>query len=220
MSSSTLTLLSFVIVLCCVSRTSPLYLNLFNNKPKCFYDNFYENMVIIMNYKILDEDIKVPNRTDLFEITIYTNNDKELVKTFTNAHVKGKFPFLIEKSGEYKVCIQTKESSLFTRSRRNLKLSFQIDTDEDVIDDAENSVKMKDFEMVNDKVKKVQRKITTLSSMQSYQNKVEQTFSDNQIRSSTLLVWLSMIQIVVIIVVGGFHVISLTKIFKQKIWTF
>jgi hypothetical protein len=49
---------------------------------------------------------------------------------------------------------------------------------------------------------------------------VEQTFSDNQIRSSTLIVWLSIIQIIVIIVVGAFHVVSLTKIFKQKIWTF
>ena len=208
------------ILLCSLSCISPLYLNLFNNKQKCFYDNFYENMVIIMNYKILDEDIKAPNRTDLFEIAIYTNNDKELVKTFTNANLKGKFPFLIEKSGEYKVCIQTKESSLFTRSRRNLKLSFQIDTDEDVIDDAENAVKMKDFEMVNDKVKRVQRKISTLSSMQTYQNKVEKTFSDNQIKSSKLIVSLSIIQIIVIIVVGGFHVYSLTKIFKQKIWTF
>jgi hypothetical protein len=39
----------------CISRA--LYLN----KEKCFYDNYYNGMNLVMTYKILDTDIKIPS---------------------------------------------------------------------------------------------------------------------------------------------------------------
>ena len=51
------------------------------------------------------------------------------------------------------------------------------------------------------------------------QMKVEDSFSDKQINSASRLAWLSLCQIVVICVVGVYHVIYLRRIFKDKIWT-
>ena len=72
--------------------------------------------------------------------------------------------------------------------------------------------------MVNEKVKRVLKKAETFSNIQNYQTKIEDKFSQNQIKSSRLLATLSIIQIIIICIVGLYHVYSLRKIFKEKIW--
>ena len=78
---------------------------------------------------------------------------------------------------------------------------------------------MKDFEMVNEKMKKVMRKAETFSQIQDYHVTAEDKFSQNQIKTSRLIATLSIVQIVIICCVGVYHVFSLRKIFKEKIWT-
>ena len=208
-------------ILCFISQTSCLYLNLFSNKEKCFYDNFYNEMVIILRYSILNEEYKnetLPVNNNRFEVSIYSKEDKKIVNVFHSSKLNGKFSQTIDGSGEYKVCIKSSDRDLF-KKRRFVKLSFTIDTSEDELEDQEKAIKMKDFEMVDDKVKKVMRKAEAFSVIQNYQVTVEDKFSQNQIKTSRLIATLSIVQIGIICVVGVYHVFSLRRIFKEKIWT-
>ena len=211
----------FFCVLSFFSYSSCLYLNLLLNKEKCFYDNFYYQMVVIIRYEIMDQDLKnlttLLSKDDRFEISVYSKSDKKVINTFKGQKLTGKFSQSIDNSGEYKICIKTNDKELFRR-KRFIKLSFAIDTSEDELEDEEKVVKIKDFEMVNEKVKRVLKKAETFSNIQNYQTKIEDKFSQNQIKSSRLLATLSIIQIIIICIVGLYHVYSLRNIFKEKIW--
>ena len=65
----------------------------------------------------------------------------------------------------------------------------------------------------------INAKVDMIEIIQKYQNDLEDEFSKNQIQSSTRLALLSICQIVIICIVGIYHVFSLRKIFKNKIWT-
>ena len=178
-------------------------------------------MVVIIRYEIMDQDLKnlttLSSKDDRFEISVYSKSDKKVINTFKGQKLTGKFSQSIDNSGEYKICIKTNDKELFRR-KRFIKLSFAIDTSEDELEDEEKVVKIKDFEMVNEKVKRVLKKAETFSNIQNYQTKIEDKFSQNQIKSSRLLATLSIIQIIIICIVGLYHVYSLRKIFKEKIW--
>ncbi len=83
----------------------------------------------------------------------------------------------------------------------------------------ENTVVQKDFQVVDDTMNQLNSKVDNIENMQNYQMTVEDSFSDKQINSASRLAWLSLCQIVVICVVGVYHVIYLRRIFKDKIWT-
>ena len=107
-------------ILCFISQTSCLYLNLFSNKEKCFYDNFYNEMVIILRYSILNEEYKnetLPVNNNRFEVSKYSKEDKKIVNVFHSSKLNGKFSQTIDGSGEYKVCIKSSDRDLFKKRR-------------------------------------------------------------------------------------------------------
>ena len=96
-------------------------------------------------------------------------------------------------------------------------MEFKVQSSDELYD--ENSAKAKDFQKVNETMTKLNNKVESIETMQKYQMEVEDTFSQNQIKSSSGLAFISVCQIVIICIVGLYHVFSLRKIFKDKIWT-
>ena len=195
----------------CLSRS------LYPDKERCFYDAYYTNMNIIIKYKILDKDVSIPpNKKNIFSIYIQSLKKETEFKLFYGNKLSGKFSHNIEKSDKYKICIYTRDKELF-KNKKFLYLQFQIISNEDAYDP--NSAKGKDFQIVNETMTRLNGKVETIEHMQKYQLDLEDKFSATQIRSSSRLAFLSICQIVVICLVGIFHVFYLRRIFKDKIWT-
>jgi hypothetical protein len=93
-----------------------------------------------------------------------------------------------------------------------------IDTDQDEIEDPSKVVKNKDFEMVDKKVKKLMRKATDILKMQEYQMNTEDDFSQTQFQNSNKIVVMTIVQIVIVSVIGIWQIYSLRRIFKEKAW--
>ena len=53
--------------------------------------------------------------------------------------------------------------------------------------------------------------------MQKYQFKMENRFSKSQLTSHRRIVVLTVVQIIILIIVGGYHIMNLRKVFKNKI---
>ena len=195
----------------CLSRS------LYPDKERCFYDAYYTNMNIIIKYKILDKDVSIQsNKKNIFSIYIQSLKKETEFKLFYGNKLSGKFSHNIEKSDKYKICIYTRDKELF-KNKKFLYLQFQIISNEDAYDP--NSAKGKDFQIVNETMTRLNGKVETIEHMQKYQLDLEDKFSATQIRSSSRLAFLYICQIVVICLVGIFHVFYLRRIFKDKIWT-
>ena len=197
----------------CLSRA--LYLN----KEKCVFDTYYKGMNIIINYKILDKDITIPPNSlkNYFRVTIIGMEEAFEFHQFHGSKLSGKFAHSFEENGKFKICISTSDKELF-KNKQFLRLQFKIQSSFDITDD-ENIAKAKDFQKVNDTMQRLNSKADSIQNMQEYQVSIEDRFSTNQIKSSRRLVYLSLCQIVIILIVGLFHVFSLRKIFKDKIWS-
>ena len=200
----------FINEISCLSR------GLYLGKQKCFYDNYYSHMNIVLTYKILDKDIKLKDsQKTLFHITI-TGMEHVNFKAFYGSKLNGKFAYNIEESDKYQICIYTSDKELF-KNKKFLHLEFKVQSSDELYD--EKSAKAKDFQKVNITMQKINNKIDSIDVMQKYQNEVEDKFSSNQIQSSSRLAFLSICQIIILCIVGIYHVFSLRKIFKDRIWT-
>ena len=199
-----------VIKISCLSRA------LFYAKSKCFYDHYYSQMNLVINYKILDEDIKMPkNIRNLFEITIVGVENGQF-KSFYGSKLSGKFSYNIEESDKYRICFYCSNKEIF-KQKNFLHLQFNIQSNDDLYD--ENSAKAKDFQKVNNTMRKITKQVDAIETMQKYQLEIEDQFSNKQIKSSSRLAFLSICQILIICIVGIYHVFSLRKTFKDKIWS-
>ncbi len=174
-------------------------------------------MNIIINYKILNQDLVIPSTgRNGFIIYIQGLEKSKEFKMFTSNKLSGKFSHNIEESGKFKICIYTQNNEFF-KNKRFLYLQFKITSHEDTYD--ENSARGKDFQRVNETMTRLNGKVETIEHMQKYQLDLEDKFSVNQINSSSRLAYLSICQIIVICLVGIYHVFYLRGIFKDKIWT-
>ena len=213
------TLIPLIIFLSIISYSNSLYRAFYLNREKCYIDNYYSEMNVIMQLKILDTDLNFKAiKDDRFIIKIYDNKLGDPIQTFQTGKQKAKFSYSINKSGRYMICVLTNDKTLFTK-KKYLKLSFIIDTSEDIVGDANEVAKMKDFQIVDDKVKKLIKKAENIENMQKYQIKTEDEFAQNQMKSSQTLVIVTIIQLVICVIIGIYHFFSMKKIFKQKMWS-
>jgi hypothetical protein len=201
----------FIIInkIACLSRA--LYLG----KSKCFYDNYYQQMNIVITYKVLDENIKLTKGNKmLFQISLMSM-EKDDYKVFYGSKLAGKFSYNIEENDKYRICIESHDKDLFI-NKQFLRIEFKIQQSDELYD--EHSAKAKDFQKVNITMQNLNSKVDSIDIMQNFQLELEDAFSKNQIKSSTRLAFLTVCQIVIICIVGIYHVFSLRKIFKDKIW--
>ena len=209
-------IINLILILFFINKISCLSRALYLGKEKCFYDNYYSQMTIIISYKILDKGVKITPGKTLFRVYISGVEKMDVFKMFYGSKLSGKFSYTIEESDKYKICISTSDKELFN-NRQFLHMEFRIQSSDELYD--ENSAKAKDFQKVNDTMTKLNSKVESIEAMQKYQLEVEDTFSQNQIKSTSRLAFLTICQIVIICIVGIYHVFSLRKIFKDKIWT-
>ena len=194
MKSTINILFSFILLITLLSNITCLYRSLFINKPKCYFDTFYSEQNIIMKYKVLNMDIDeslLQTNYNRFIIKLYDSNNVQL-NMYTSSKLKGKFSYSIEKSDMYKICIESGDKELFT-GRGIIKIQFKIETSEDVMDTLKNSADLKDFELVDDKMKRLAKKTDNILNMQKYQFKMENRFSKSQLSSHRRIVVLTII---------------------------
>jgi hypothetical protein len=66
------------------------------------------------------------------------------------------------------------------------------------------------MQIINDKVDQIE-------NMQLFGNSIENLFSKNQIKVSKRIVQILIIQILIILIVGVYHVYTLNNMFKERI---
>ena len=185
------------------------------DKEKCLQDNLYKGTNLLVTYQITDEDIKLTHNKSTFRISIRSET-KDYFQMFYGSKKTGKFSYNVEDSDKYKICIITSDKELF-KYKNFLHLVFKVQSSDEIYD--EDSAKAKDFQKVNITMQNLNSKVDSIEVMQNFQVEVEDEFSKKQIETSSRLAFLSICQIVIICIVGIYHVYSLRKVFKDKIWT-
>ncbi len=95
---------------------------------------------------------------------------------------------------------------------------LSIDTDQDELEAAHDVVKNKHFQVVDTKSRKLTNKVHEIMRMQDFQIETEDKFSETQISSEKRIVTMTIVQIVILSVIGLLQIYALRKVFKEKVW--
>jgi hypothetical protein len=89
-------ILSFILYLSFVE--SALYFNLFRDQKRCFHDEFYTDLAVMVRYNILDKGLTLTTNNDKrFEITLI-DDEGEIAYTHTSSKLQSKFSYIVHKS--------------------------------------------------------------------------------------------------------------------------
>ena len=213
-------ILSSILLLSIISTISSLTRELYKGSEKCIFDNYYENMTVIISYKItgdFNQNLKYNENRVRLRLLKIKGQQTEEVFAFKNSKFAYKYSHSIQKSGNYKVCVYTNDNDLFKNSRF-VHLQLKVDTGDGAGEMEEGSAKSKDLTDVNQKIEKLSRKMDSIDSMQNYQQKIEDKFNRNQLKSSNRVAFISMCQILIIFTIGAYQIYTLRKLFDVKIF--
>ena len=72
------------------------------------------------------------------------------------------------------------------------------------------------FKWFNHKMQIINDKVDQIENMQLFANSIENLFSKNQIKISKRIVQISIIQILIILIIGVYHVYTLNNMLKER----
>ena len=194
----------------CISR------NLKYLEEKCILNDFYSKSNIIITFNVTEGDFKEHEiKGPRFVINVYNKKTNKLKQSFETQKTYGKFSFNVKKTGHYKICIIGKDEMLFGQ-QKFIIFDMNIETSLEVQQKVSETANFKDFEKVNHKMQLISDKVEQIENMQLLAKNVENTFSKNQINSSKRIAWISVLQIVIIFILGSYNVYAIQDAFKNK----
>lgn len=87
-----------LILFFCSFQINCLYFHLYQGIKKCFYDEFYTDLVVMVRYEILDKGFTFTTTNDKrLEVALYRLEDKKVLYKLESGKLSGKFSHTIEK---------------------------------------------------------------------------------------------------------------------------
>jgi hypothetical protein len=189
---------------------------------KCFYDEYYEGNIITLKINTLEDFHEMDNQEHehvaIFSITL-KNLSSEKEDEFQGISTNSKVKFIIEKSAQYSICITANQDVRIFENKEVLKISVFLETIEEKSReiDLSNVPKSEDFKKINTKIDKVHSKVIDVLKSQHYQINKEEEFIDQQTENSNIIMYLTGIQICILLVLTIWQIISFKNLFKDQL---
>ena len=185
-------------------------------EEKCVMNDFYLKSNIIITFNVTEGNFREHKiNGPSFVINIFNKDTNKLIRSFNTQKSYGKFSFYVERTGHYKTCIKGNDTFIFGQ-QRFIIYDFNVESSLDVKQLGKETANLKDFEVVNHKMQIINDKVDQIENMQLFANSIENLFSKNQIKISKRIVQTLIIQILIILMVGVYHVYTLKNIFKER----
>lgn len=75
---------------------------------------------------------------------------------------------------------------------------------------------VKDFKDIENKMKRIQKKTNSIEKMQEHQLISEDHFHNNQMKNSEKIALMSVLQIIIVVVIGSLQILALKRVFRNK----
>ena len=199
------------------NRVNSLSRPLHQGEEKCILNDFFIKSNVIITFNVTEGNVPSKNETkqSLFEISIYNKKNNKLIKKYETSKNNSRFSFNVEKTGHYKTCIKSPDNEIFNKNKFII-IDLKTESNLDVIHNNNETANLKDFEKVNQKLGFLSDKVEQIENMQLLAKNVENTFSKNQINSSRRIAWISVLQIIIIFILGSYNVYAIRDAFKNK----
>ena len=167
----------------------------------------------MIKYDIFGIDITEESSLKMIE-SIQIKFTKEETRDLISRHIirqlSGKFSFTVDNDGSYKICTQNIVSSWIKNNKR-IYMNIKIETDNQDEVDLNKIVRKEDLDPISDKINKIIKKSQKIIRKQANEIQSEDETYLFQQSYTKLFVLLTIIQTIVVLVVGLYHIISFRK---------
>lgn len=178
------------------------YFGLHFRERKCFYDEFYNEIIIILRYEVLNNfSFYQENKDSKLVIEVINNDTDEVIEQYKGTKLNEKFSLHLYGNNQVKFCVSSDYKKWYEGSSDPLFLRFKIDTNEDEVGQ-ENSLKNKDIANLEKNLKAMLKKTGEVSRMQELGTLKEERFSQSQVENSNQIIILTMVETLIVIVIG------------------
>jgi hypothetical protein len=144
------------------------------------------------------------------------NSGKE-VDSLQGINPSGKVNFIITENSSYSICVSPRETAKIFEHLEVLKLSITFEHIEEEERDLSKVPKNKDIEKINNKFDKIHKKIVDMMKTQHYQINKEEDFIERQNGNSQVIVYMTVVQIFILLMLSIWQVSSFKNLFKEHL---
>ena len=196
-----------------------LKMNIPDNRDKCFIENVFDETIIFIKYDVsgYDKNLDIEELKLIFNgiiIFIKNNNDNTIYKQHLNER-RGKFGYLINKAGEYRICTRFYSKTISKKLSDDVVIGLKIkkSNDKKIIN---KSLKKDDIKDLDKKIKNYENNIINLNheiiNLIREDNKLT-----NEIKiSGDLFKVLNIIQTIIMLFTGIIYLIYFLNYLKRK----
>ena len=196
-----------------------LKMNIPDNRDKCFIENIFDETIIFIKYDIsgYDKNLDIEELKLILNgiiIFIKNNNDNTIYKQYLNER-RGKFGYLINKAGEYRICTRFYSKTISKKLSDDVVIGLKIkkSNDKKIIN---KSLKKDDIKVLDRKIINYENNINNLNHEIKNVIKNDNKLTEEIKISGDLYLVLNIIQIIIIIYSGIIYLIYFINYLKKK----
>lgn len=207
-------LIKLGVLILLANLSNSLYLKINKDTEKCLYEEVFNDSTMIVLYDILNNFAFINTQPNDVKIQFYIKNEdsNDTLFTFDELQNKGKISFHLKDSRNILICFKTNYNPWFTNGDE-LDIKIQIHTSFDEID--ETAAKNKEFEGLNAEISKTKNEISKIVAMQKAEKSQEERFTDSQQSTSNSILYISVIQILLVLVLGFLQIKLVKRLFNS-----
>lgn len=206
------------IVISLLSTINALYFDLYTNRDSCFIEEFTDESVAIIQYRVMkDIDHSLFDRKlGFYRFTFKLHNDKIVKEEIIGEEVEGKIYYVIPTSDTYEICVRGIDVPALFNNEKSIKFSISIDTNDSIVNlSHEQLPDNQQLKIIDDKVQHIQSKIVNINRLQMMSMNQEEDFSEFQTENSKLLMIMTLVQIGIILGLFLYTCVSLKSQVKN-----
>jgi hypothetical protein len=211
----------FIIFFFCVNFTNSIYFMITKGSTKCFFEEFYKNNIVSLRYNTLEElhEEGEHEHTPIFTFTLYNLDKEKEVDSLQGINPSGKVNFIISENASYSFCVSPRRDAKVFEHTEIIKLSITLDNIEENSEekDFSNVPKNKDVEKINKRADKMHKHILDFMKTQNYQINKEEQFIERQNANSSVIIYMTAIQIIILFILTIWQVSSFKNLFKEQL---
>jgi hypothetical protein len=208
---------ALVLVMVMSIRTaSSLYFHISETERKCFIEEIPDDTLVVGNYKcqLFDPNTGgfMPSSPQVgMHVEVRDPDDKTILSKMYSS--EGKFSFTSHTPGEHVICLYSNSSRWFAGSQLRVHLDIQVG--EHAINYGEVAQKEKLSELQL-RVRQLQDQVEQITKEQNYQRYREERFRGTSENTNSRVLWWSLAQTAVLLVMGLWQMKHLKGFFEAK----
>ncbi|KAB0800687.1 hypothetical protein PPYR_06595 [Photinus pyralis] len=206
--------LQLLLILSVLHTVFGIYFYIGETERKCFIEDVPKDTHIVVNYKVeLHDPQNDGNAISSLQIGMQVDvNDPESKILLSRVYsLEGRISFTSQKNGEHAICMNSNSTAWFSGAQLKVNLHIQVGEH-----DYAEMVKKENLSDLQLRIRQLLDQVEQISKEQEYQRDKEELFRFISEWTNSSVFWWSLVQIVILLIMGAWQMRHLKKFFVAK----